>query len=108
MAIRYLTNLGPQSQHGVPMVPPDARPLHRKPGCELDTDGRSQLGLEFVRIDPAPGRNLIRIDRNGFEGGSDEDRAKFMLRARGVELRLILKFEQELQRACDSQLFLQP
>src|SRR5260370_14383455 len=116
MAIRYLTlaepsgnsNLRPEGQYRVPVVPPDARPFHRKPRCELDTDGGNQLGLELIRVDPAPGGNLVRIDLDRFGARSDENRAQFVLRARGIKLGLILKFEQELQRACDSQLFLQP
>src|SRR5579859_3301505 len=101
MAIRYLTlagpaansNLGPEGQYRVPVVPPDAHPFHRKPRCELDAAGGSQLGLQLIGVDPAPGGNLIRIHVEGCGARSDEHRAQLVLRARGVELSLILKFE---------------
>src|ERR1700687_4053374 len=111
MAMRYLTAtrasensiLRPQRQDGFPVVAPDPRPFHREPRCELPGFVGIQLGLKHFRADPAQGQYFAAVDCDGIRATPDENRAEFVLGACRIELRLILEFEQELQRAAYSQ-----
>src|SRR5579863_9177571 len=51
--------------------------------------------------------NLVRIALDGIAAAPDENRTKFVLGARLVELRLVLELEEKVQRAANSQLFVE-
>src|SRR6185437_9958073 len=90
-----------------PVIPPNPFPLHREPGCEA-LRARLELHREPFRTHPTPVRDLVVVDEHPPGTVADEHRAQLMLRPGIVELSLILKLEQEVQRALQSKLFVQP
>src|SRR5580700_2233344 len=89
------------------MIPPNPLPLQYEPRSELIGAGASQFGLQGFRADPAPGQNLVPIGADRIAATAYEHRAQLLLRARRIELRTILEFEQEMQRTTQAKLLLQ-
>ena len=86
------------------MLTPDPFPLHPEPGSESTRFRAVHLCLELSGTDPAPGVDLARIHPHLRVTAPDEDRAELALGPGGVELRLVLEFEQKMQRAGEAQL----
>src|SRR5262249_6507046 len=64
--------------------------------------------LQHGRRHPSNRLDLVSVDFYRTQAAADEHRAQLVLRAVLVELRLILKFVQEAQRASEAELLLEP
>src|SRR6185437_6469636 len=91
-----------------PVIPPNPFPLHREPGRKALRAHTPHLFREPVLAHPTPVRDLILVDAHLAGASPNEYRAQLMLRPDAVELRLILELEQEMQRALESKLLIQP
>src|SRR5207248_423919 len=83
-------------------------PLHHEPWCKPTGLAAGELRLQLLRTDPTPRENLARIDPDRIGAAADEHGTELLLGARRIELRLVLKLEQKLQRTAQSELFVQP
>src|SRR6185312_15148577 len=90
-----------------PVIPPNPFPFHREPGSEA-LRARPELHREPLRADPTPVGDLVVVNEHPPGAVTDEYRAQLVLRPDIVELGLILKLEQEVQRALQSKLLVQP
>src|SRR5580698_854218 len=92
------------------MVAPHALPFQHEPGrktnCVL-TD-RGHLGLQRVRTHPSPARNLGAVCANATCAAAYEDRAQLVLGPDAIELSLIMKLVDELQRTPHPEFLVQP
>src|SRR5262249_36788997 len=61
-----------------------------------------------LRTNPTPRHDLTRIGPDRVAAAAYEHRAQLLLGAGRLELRLVLKLEQELQRAAQAKLLVQP
>src|SRR5215467_606524 len=86
------------------MLTPDPFPLHPEPGSESARFRIVHLRFELSRTDPAPGVDLAGIHPRVRLTAPDEDRAELAFGPGGIELRLVLEFEQKMQRAGEAQL----
>src|SRR6476660_4146896 len=86
------------------MLTPDPFPLHPEPGSESARFRTVHLCLELSRTDPAPGVDLARVRPHVRVTTPDEDRAELAFGPGRIELRLVLEFEQKMQRAGEPQL----
>src|SRR5580704_14022186 len=94
-------------QHGLPVVAPDSGPFQHEPRGKSSAALGGDLLLQGLRRNPAPVDDFVGISPDRLAASSYIHRAQLILRAGRVELRLVLKFEQELRRAANTQLFVQ-
>src|SRR5258707_1397047 len=94
-------------QHRLPVIAPDSGPFQHEPGGKGSAALGGDLPLQGLGRNPAPVNNFVGIDPDRLEASSYIHRAQLIFRAGRVELRLILKFEQKLQRAANSQRLVQ-
>src|ERR1700722_13621817 len=87
------------------MIAPDAPPLQFEPWSKPRAAAPGQLHLQCLRADPARGQNFAAVDTERLAASADEYRADLMLGADRLELRLIMKLEQEIQRTAHTELF---
>src|SRR2546429_1294058 len=101
--LSYLT----QGEHRGAVLTPGALPLEPEPRGEVPRGRSGQFGRERLGTHPAPVDDLLPVDLEGHRAPSDVHRAQLVLRARIVELRLVLEFEQEVQWTTHPQLLAQ-
>src|SRR6185312_3867916 len=90
------------------VVPPNPFPLHREPGSEALRARTPHFRGELLGAHPTPVRDLVAVGAHPAAASPDEHRAQLMLRPGAVELGLIPELEQELQRAGQAELLVQP
>src|ERR1700722_16564171 len=88
------------------MVAPDPGPFEHEPWRKVP-GALGHFLLQRRRADPAPGGNFIVVRHDWLAPAPYEYRAKLVLRARFVELRLVLKLEQKMQGAAQPQLLVE-
>src|SRR6185437_7577461 len=90
------------------VIPPNPFPLNLEPGSEAPSARALHFLGKPVRAHPTPVRDLAAIDAHAAAAAPDEHRAELMLRPDSIELRLVLKLEQKVQRTLEAQLLVQP
>src|SRR5205807_197304 len=96
-----------EGEHRGAVLTPGALPLEPEPRGEVPRGRSGQFGPERLGTHPAPVDDLLPVDLEGRLAPSDVHRAQLVLGARIVELRVVLEFEQEVQRTTHPQLLAQ-
>src|SRR5690606_1848627 len=94
-------------QHRVEKIAPDVRPLHLEPRREPLGLGL-ELRLERIDPDPAPVRDLADVDVDRAVVPAIVHPAVLVLRAERPILRVVLELVEELERAREAELLLEP
>jgi len=92
---------------GGAVIAPDSTPLQQEPRRETLPAFTAHFLRKRSRADPASRHDFFVVGPYWIRASAHIDRAQFVLRTPGIELRLILEFEQKLQRAAQSELFMQ-